>query len=65
MDISMPICHGMFVARFSALAEEHERLARFKMLVRVAAELHPGGRFAFQLCYPTRVRPYALLLEQG
>jgi hypothetical protein len=41
----------MFVG-FSALAEEHERLARFEVLVRVAAELHPGGRFASELCYP-------------
>jgi hypothetical protein len=65
MNISMPIRHGMFVARFSALAEEHERLARFKVLIRIAATLDPGGRFAFQLCYPTRVRPYTLLLEQG
>jgi hypothetical protein len=65
MNISMPIRHGMFVARFSALAEEHERLAGFEVLVHVTAELYPGGRFAFQLCYPTRVRPYTLLLEQG
>jgi hypothetical protein len=55
----------MFVARFSALAEEDERLARFKVLIRITATLDPGGRFAFQLCYPTRVRPYTLLLEQG
>ena len=65
MNISMPIRHGMFVARFSALAEEHERLARLEVLEGVAAKLHPSGRFAFQLCYPTRVRPYTLLLEQG
>jgi hypothetical protein len=34
MNISMPIRYGMFVARFAALAEEHERLARFEVLVR-------------------------------
>jgi hypothetical protein len=65
MNISMPIRYGMFVARFSALAKEHERLAPFEVLVRIAAALDPGGRFALDLCYPTRVRPYTLLLEQG
>ena len=65
MNVSMPIRHGMFVARFSALAEEHERLARLELLVGVAAKLHPGGRFTLELCYPTRVRPYTLLLQQG
>jgi hypothetical protein len=65
MNVSMPIRHGMFVARFSALAKEHERLTRFKVLICIATTLDPGGRFAFQLCYPTRVRPYTLLLEQG
>jgi hypothetical protein len=29
MNISMPIRHSMFVAGFSALAEEYERRARF------------------------------------
>jgi hypothetical protein len=65
MNISMPIRHGTFVARFSSLAEEHERLARFKMLVRVAAELHPGGRFALEVCYPAWIRPNSLFLEQS
>ncbi len=65
MNISMPIRHGVFVTRFSALADEHERLARFKVLTRIAAALDPDGRFALQLAYPTRVGPHALLLEQG
>jgi hypothetical protein len=65
MNISMPIRHGMFVTRFSALAKEHERLARLEVLVGVAAKLHPGGRFALDLCYPTWVGPNTLLLEQG
>jgi hypothetical protein len=42
-NISMPIRHGMFVARFSALTEQHERLARLEVLVRIAAELETGG----------------------
>jgi hypothetical protein len=45
MNISMPIRHRMFVARFSALADEHERLARFKVLLCTAA-LDSGGRSA-------------------
>jgi hypothetical protein len=65
MNISMPIRHGMLVARFSALAEEDERLARFEVLIRVAAEIHPGGRFASEFCYPTWVGPNTLFLEQG
>jgi hypothetical protein len=63
-NVSMPIRHRMFVAWFSALAGEHERLARSEVLIRIAAKLDPGGRFTSQLCYPTRVGPYALLLEQ-
>src|SRR6516162_8369749 len=65
MNISMPIRHGMFVSGFSALADEHERLARSKVLIRIAAELDPGGRFASQLCYPARVGLHPLLPEQG
>jgi hypothetical protein len=65
MNISMPIRHGMFVAWFSALAEEHERLPRFEVLVRIAAELHTAGRFASELCYPAWIGPNTLLLEQG
>jgi hypothetical protein len=65
MNISMPIRHGMFVARFGALAKEHERLARFEVLVRIAAALDPAGRFALELCYPTWVGPNTLFLEQG
>src|SRR5258707_465242 len=64
MNISMPIRHGIFVARFSALAEEHKRLARFEVLVSVAAELDPGGRFASEFCYPARVGPNTLFLEK-
>ena len=52
MNISMPIRHGMFVARFSTFAKEHECLARFEVLVRIAAALDPGGRFTLELCYP-------------
>jgi hypothetical protein len=37
MNISIPIRHGMLVARFSALAEERERLAWLEVLVRIAA----------------------------
>jgi hypothetical protein len=47
MNISMPIRHGMFVARFSALAEEHERLARLEVLEGVAAKLYPSGDLPF------------------
>jgi hypothetical protein len=65
MNISMPIRDGMFVAWFSALAEEHERLARLKVLVGIAADLHPGGQFPSELCYPTWVGPNTLFLEQG
>ena len=65
MNISMPIRHGVFVARFSALADELERVARSNMLIRIAAALDPDGRFALQLCYPARVGLHALLLEQG
>jgi hypothetical protein len=65
MNISMPIRNGMFVAWFSVLTEEHERLARFEVLVRVAAELHPGRRFASELCYPAWIGPNTLFLEQG
>src|SRR6266436_3972109 len=52
MNVSMPIRHGMFVARFSALADEHERLAWSKVLVRIAATVDPGRRFFSELCYP-------------
>jgi hypothetical protein len=62
MNISMPVRHGVFVARFSALPDELERLARSKVLIRIAAVC---GRFASQLCYPTRVGSHTLLLEQG
>src|SRR5260370_20362683 len=65
MNISMPIRHGMFVARFSALAKEHECLARFEVLVRIAAALDPGGRFTLELCYPAWIGPNTLFLEQG
>jgi hypothetical protein len=65
MNVSMPIRHGMFVTRLSALAEEDERFARRKLLVRITAALDPGGRFASQICYPARVGPHTLLLEQG
>jgi hypothetical protein len=37
MNIAMPIRHGMFLARFSVLTDEQERLARFEVLVRIAA----------------------------
>src|SRR5258708_13598283 len=53
MNISMPIRHGVFVARFSALADEHERLARFKVLTRRACTPDPHGRFASTLRDPT------------
>jgi hypothetical protein len=49
MNISMPIRHGVFVTRFRALADEHERLARPEVLTRIAAPLDPDGRFASQL----------------
>jgi len=65
MNISMPIRHGVFVTRFRALADEHERLARPKVLTRIAATLDAGGRFASQLGYPARVGPHTLLLEEG
>jgi hypothetical protein len=65
MNVSMPIRHGMFVARFSALADEHERLAWSKVLVRIAATVDPGRRFFSELCYPAWVGPYTLLLEQS
>jgi hypothetical protein len=56
----MPIRYGMSVARFSALADEHERFARFEVIIRVAAELHPGGRFASELCYPAWIAEHPL-----
>ena len=65
MNISMPIRHGVFITRFGALADEHERLARSKVLTRIAAALDPDGRFASQLSYPARVGAHVLLLEQG
>jgi hypothetical protein len=65
VNISMPIRHGVFVTRFRALADEHERLARSKVLTRIAAPLDPDGRFASQLGYPARVGPHTLLLEEG
>ena len=65
MNISMPIRHGVFITRFRALADEHERLARPKVLTRIATALDPGGRFPSQLGYPARVRPHTLLLEEG
>src|SRR5262249_28341990 len=49
MNISMPVRHGMFVARLSVLADELERLARSKVLIRIAADLDPDGRSASQL----------------
>ena len=52
MNISMPIRHGVFVARFSALADERERLTRSQVFTRIAAALDPDGRFASQLRYP-------------
>src|SRR5258708_13013740 len=64
MNISMPIRHGVLFTRFGALADEHERLARSKVLTRIAAALDPDGRFASQLGYPARVGPHTLLLEQ-
>jgi hypothetical protein len=43
MNISMPIGHGVFIARFSALADERECLARSQVLIRIAAALDPDG----------------------
>src|SRR5262249_62251865 len=43
MNISVPIRHGVFVARFGALADERERFARSKVLIRIAAALDPRG----------------------
>ena len=43
MNISMSIRHGVFVTRVSALADEHEYLARSKVLTRIAAALDPDG----------------------
>jgi len=65
MNISMPVRHGMLVARLSALADELERLARSKVLIRIAADLDPDGRSASQLRNPARVGPHTLLFEQG
>src|SRR5258708_3483547 len=65
MNISMPIRHGVLFTRFGALADEHERPARSKVLTRMAAALDPDRRFASQLGYPARVGPHTLLLEQG
>jgi hypothetical protein len=65
MNISMPIRHGVFITRFRALADEHERLAWSEVLTRIAAALDPGGRFASQLGYPARVGPHTLLLEES
>jgi hypothetical protein len=65
MNISMPIRHGVFITRFGALADEHERLARSKVLARITTALDPDGRFASQLGDPARVGPHTLLLEQG
>jgi hypothetical protein len=65
MNTSMPVRYGVFVTRFSALADELERLARSKVLIRLAADLDPDGRFAAQLYYPARVGPHTLFLEQG
>ena len=65
MNTSMPVRHGVFVARFSPLADEFERLARSKVLIRVAADIDPDGRFASQLCYPAAVGAHTLLLDQG
>src|SRR5260370_24806597 len=42
MNISMPIRHGVFVTRFGALADEHERLARSKGPARITTALHPA-----------------------
>jgi hypothetical protein len=64
VNISMP-GHGMFVAPFGALVVDHERLARFEVLVRVVAELHLGGRLASELWHPAWIGPNTLFLEQG
>jgi hypothetical protein len=61
----MPIRDGVFVTRFRALADEHERLARPKMLTHIAATLDTGRRFASQLGYRARVGPHTVLLEEG
>jgi hypothetical protein len=65
MNISMPIRHGVFITRFGALADEHERLARSKVLTRITTALNPDGRFASQLGDPARVGPHTVLFEQG
>jgi hypothetical protein len=65
MNISMPIRHGVFITRFGALADEHERLTRSKVLARITTALDPDGRFASQLGDPARVGPHTLLFEQG
>ena len=65
MNISMPIRHGVFITRFGALADEHERLARRKVLTRIGAALDPDGRFSSQLGDPAWVGPHTLLFEQG
>jgi hypothetical protein len=65
MNVSMPVRYGMLVARFSALADEGERLARPEVLTRIAAALDPDRRFVSQLCYPAGVGPHTLLLEEG
>ena len=65
MNISMPIRHGVFITRFGALADEHERLARSKVLARITTALDPDGRFASQLGDAARVGPHTLLFQQG
>ena len=65
MNISMPIRHSVFITRFGALADEHERLARSKVLARITTALDPDGRFASQLGDAARVGPHTLLFEQG
>src|SRR5262249_35497199 len=64
MKVSMPVGHGVFVAWLRVFADELERLAGSKMLIRIAADLDPDARSAPQLCDPARVGPHALLLEE-
>jgi hypothetical protein len=51
VNAAMPKRYGM-LAVIGILANEFDRVARFDLLVDIAAAINPLRRFAFELCYP-------------
>src|SRR5262249_22507151 len=63
VNAAMSKRYGMFTLT-GKFANEFDRVARPDLLVDIAAAIDSLRRFAFELCYPSWIRPHAAFRKQ-